>query len=170
MELDFGTIAIGIFSVLICVLPFALDYKSRKKKETNLLQPLKKIAQQQNCQISQYEVCENFIIGIDKTKNRIFFYKEGKDKAIERFIDLSSIQTCKVITSHKTMTNARGNYKAIIKLELSFISIDHSKIEQTWEFFNVDVSSQLRGEIELIEKWCKLINKQLNSSLIAEQV
>lgn len=170
MELDFGTIAIGLFSVLACVLPFALDYRSRKNKENYLLQPLKKIAQQQNCQISEYEVGRNFVIGIDKAKNSVFFYKEEKENAISKSIDLATIQDCKVITSHKTMNHAKGSYKVVIKLELSFISINQGKTEQTWELYNADISPQLNGEVQLTEKWSKLINKQLNNSLVAEHV
>ncbi|AFM06077.1 hypothetical protein Fleli_3765 [Bernardetia litoralis DSM 6794] len=163
MELDFGTLAIGVFALLLCIVPFVLDYKSRKKKENNLLEPLKKIAQQQNCQIGEHEVCQNFIIGIDKGKKSVFFYKEEKGKITEHFIDLATIQTCKVITSHKTMSNAKGSYKVIIQLELNFISKNQGKIEQTWEFFNADVSPKLNGEVQLVEKWCKLINVQLNN-------
>ncbi len=159
MELDFGTLSIGILAVIICVLPFVVDYRSRKKKENNLLQPLKKFAQQQNAQISEYEVCKNFIIAIDKKENSFFFYKEEKDNIISQFIDLDTIQTCQVITAHKTMTNAKGNYKVVAKLELSFIS--NSKTERIIEFFDADISPQLNGEIQLIEKWNKLINKQL---------
>jgi hypothetical protein len=168
MELDLGTLLIGFFALLCCIVPFVIDYRSRKKKENNLLQALKKFAQQQNCQINQYDICQKFIIGIDKTKNNVFFYKQEKDITVEQSINLADIQTCKVITSHKTMTNARGSYKAVVKLELSFIS--NSKAEQKLEFFNADISPQFEGEIQLIEKWCKLVNVQLNSSLIAEKV
>ena len=170
LEIDLGTIITGVLALLICILPFALDYKSRKKKENNLLQPLKKIAQKQNYQINEYEAGRNFIIGIDKAKKNVFFYKEEQDKITERFIDLATIQDCKVITSHKAMNNTKGSYKVVIKLELSFVSINQGKTEQTWEFYNADVSSQLNGEIQLIEKWSKLINKQLNNSLVAEHV
>jgi hypothetical protein len=168
MELDFGTLAIGLFALLCCIVPFVIDYRNRKKKENNLLHSLTKIAQQQNCQINQYDICQKFIIGMDKTKNRVFFYKQEKDTTVEQFINLADIQTCKIITSHKTMTDARGNYKAVAKLELIFTS--NSKAEQKLEFFNADIFPQFEGEIQLIEKWCKLVTTQLNSSLIAEQV
>lgn len=78
MELDFGTLAIGVLAILACILPFALDYRSRKNKENYLLQPLKKIAQQQNCQISEYETGRNFAIGIDKAKKVSFSIKKKK--------------------------------------------------------------------------------------------
>ncbi len=157
MDLDFGTLFIGVLALLACIAPFALDYRSRKNKEANLLQPLKNFAQQHNAQINDYEVCKDFIIGIDKKENSVFFYKQ--DNAVLQYIDLDTIQTCKVITSHKTMTNAKGNYKVITKLELSFVST--SKAEQIIEFFNADTSPQLFGEVQVIEKWCKIITNQL---------
>jgi hypothetical protein len=36
--------------------------------------------------------------------------------------------------------------------------------------FNADIFPQFEGEIQLIEKWCKIVNAQLNSSLVAEKV
>lgn len=155
MELDFGTLAIGILSLIALIFPFVLDYRSRKKKENNLLQPLRKMAEQQNFQLNEYEVCNNFVIGIDKMKNMFFFHSEGKDNSISKFIDLSIIENCKVITSHKTISNS----KVINKVELSFI--DKNKTEQTVDIYNADGIFRLNGEIQLANKWCQIITNQL---------
>ena len=163
MELDLGTLLIGFFALLCCIVPFVIDYRRRKKKENNLLQPLKKAAEQQNFQMNDYEVCNNFIIGIDKLKNIFFFYSQEKDNAISKFIDLSTIENCKVITSHKTRSSATGSSKIINKLELSFVSSDKSKAEQTVDIFNADGFSRLNGEIQLADKWSKIVTNQLSS-------
>ncbi len=164
MEFNLGAIIIGIISLLALIFPFVLDYRNRKKKENNLLEPLKRFAQQQNGQINDYEVCENFIIGIDKARNSVFFYKEEKDNVISQFIDLNDIQTCKVITSQKTMSNS----KIVDKLELNFM--DKNQAKQTINIYTADGISRLNGEIQLANKWSELINKQLNNSLVAEHV
>ncbi len=163
MELNWGAAIIGVLSLILLMIPFFFDYKKRKKKENNLLQSLKTVAAQQNGQIDDYEICENLIIGIDRTKNNVFFYTKEKNNEISHCIDIADIQSCKVVTSHKTLTNAKGNYKIIDKLELSFIPLSQSKIEQLIEFFNMNNSHRLNGEIPFVNKWCTIINNQLNN-------
>lgn len=48
------------------------------------------------------------------------------------------------------------------KLELSFLPIANDKPEIKLEFFHIDVSVQLYGELQSIEKWSKIINDRLN--------
>ncbi|HET6245272.1 MAG: hypothetical protein H0V01_02025 [Bacteroidetes bacterium] len=138
--MDLGSAIIGAILIAICIVPFILMSRGRKKREKQILQSLTDIAVQHNCQISQHEFCGDFVIGIDEAKNFVFFHKQRKDRVIEQFIDLAKIQNCKVINSNQTITNKDGNYKVIDKLELSFIPIAKEKTEITLEFFNSDVS------------------------------
>lgn len=159
--MDLGSTIVGAIIIIICIVPFILMSQSIKKRKRQMLQSLTKIATQHYCQITQYEFCGDFIIGIDKIKNFVFFYKKLKDKEVEQFIDLDNIQNCKVINLNRTITNKDGNHKVIDKLALDFIPISKDKTEITLEFFNSDVSIQFSGELQSIEKWSKLINDQL---------
>jgi len=143
--------------IAICIVPFILMSRNSKKRERKTLQSIINIANQQDCTITKHEICGDFIIGIDETKNFVFFFKQ-LNIVVEQFINLADIQNCKVKNTTSTVTNKHGNYNVIDKLELSFIPFDKKKKEITMEFFNADNSIQLVGELQSVEKWSNLIN------------
>ena len=160
--MDLGSAIIGAIVIIICALPFVMMSRNSKKREKKNLQSLSEIATQNNCQIDQHEIFGSSAIGIDETKNFVFFYKLTKDKGIEQSVDLSEVQNCKVINTSRTLNNKGGNRKVIDKLELSFLPIVQNRSEIKLEFFNSDDNLQLLGELQSIEKWSKLINDRLN--------
>ncbi|MCB9360919.1 MAG: hypothetical protein H6587_05845 [Flavobacteriales bacterium] len=159
MDLDLGTAISGGIFIVLCILPFALMYIKRKKNEKQFLQSLLTIAKQQNCQISQYDVFGVFGIGIDQTKNVVFFYRKTKDITYECFANLSAIKSCEIINT----SSIESTQKIIEKLELRFypVAIDQQIIKM--EFFNRTSNIQLCGELQLIEKWSAIINNQLKT-------
>ena len=152
--MELGTAIIGLICVAVCALPFMLAIRSAKKKEKHLLESIKELAQQEDCKITKHEACGNYIIGIDETKNILFFLMktEGEDK--KQFVDLSCIQTCYI--TRKTSNNARIEW---LSLEFSPIGLNKPKI--LLEFFNFEVSFVPRGELQSIEKWSELLQKRL---------
>ena len=157
MELDLGTVIIGIFGTFLCILPFILIARSRKNRAKQLLKSLTKIANEHQCQINQKETFGNFAIGLDELKNAVFFYRESKDKIDEQYLELADFQNCKVINTNRTFKNNGSLQKVIDKLELDFIPKTKEKQDVKLEFFNADVSLQLYEELHGVEKWSKII-------------
>jgi len=162
MEMDLGSAIIGAIVIVISALPVILMNRSIKKRKKVLLQSIKEMATQNNCHINQHEIFGSFAIGIDDSKNFVFFYRQTKEKEIKQFVDLGEVQSCKVINTSRTLKRKEGNQKVIDKLELSFIPA-MNKPEIKLEFFNADVNAQLYGELQSIEKWSKLINDRLKN-------
>lgn len=160
MELKF--VIIGAILLAICILPILLIIRSRKKAERQMMQSLTGIANQNNCKVSQYELCGDIAIGIDEIKNFVFFYNKTNGKASAQAVDLANYQSCKVMKTGRTIKSNNGNYTEIEKLELSFVPISKDKNAIILKFFNVDDSFQLNGELQAIERWSNLINKKLN--------
>lgn len=161
--MDLGSTIIGAIIIAICIVPFIIMSQNRKKRERKTLQLLINIANQQNCIISKHEICGDFIIGIDETKNFVFFFKQLKDKVVEQYINLAEIQSCKVKNTARTVIIKNYNHNVIDKLELNFIPFDKNKKETTLEFFNTENSLQIVGEFQSVEKWSKLINDSLKT-------
>ena len=69
--MDLGTAIVGSTCVTICALPFVLTGINRKKNEMQLVATLKNTAKKNASEISQYEICGNYAIGID---NGIVFH------------------------------------------------------------------------------------------------
>lgn len=159
--MDLGTTVIGLICIVICAIPFVLTIRGKKKKEKQLLVSLKDLAKQQNCEITEYDICGFYAIGIDKAKNFVFFVFKKKDLGKQQFVDLSKIKSCKIANIGKSTSK---NEKLIERLNLNFSPIDDNLPNTVLEFYNVDVNYQINGELESIKKWNTLINNMLKIS------
>lgn len=161
--MDLGTTIVGIVIILICIIPFALMSINNKKKEKKLLQGLSALAERNSCKISRYELWNNSTIGIDDTSVTIFYTRKSKDNETSQQINLAEIQKCRVINSNRTVSNKEGNFKVVEKLELAFSFQDKTISEVVLEFYNADHDSlTLMGELQLVEKWCKIFNDKIS--------
>jgi len=159
--MDLGTSIIGALIIAICIAPFFLMNRKKKNEEKKSKQLLVNFANNYNAKITQYEICGNYIIGIDEDKKYIFFIKNQDFKTIEQFVDLAEIKNCKVINTSITFTNNKSNYHKIDKLELILKNNKPSESNTVLEFFNADFSIQLYDERTSIEKWSCIINNIL---------
>ncbi len=159
--MELGSVLSGAFIMVVCALPFIMMSNNRKKKEKQLLQSLTDLAIQNNCRIDQHELLGNFVIGIDESKNFVFFYRQVKDKETTQAIDLDKIERCKVINTSRKVKHDGKSQEVLDKLELSFLPAAKDNPEIKLEFFNTDVNSQLYGELQSIERWSKFVNSRL---------
>ncbi len=161
--MELGTTIVGIVIILICIIPFALMSINNKKKEKKLLRGLSAFAERNSFKISRYELWNNSTIGIDDTSLTIFYTRKSRDIETSQQINLAEIQKCRVINSSRTWSNKDGNFKVIDKLELVFSFQDKGKNEVVLEFYNAEYdSSTLTGELQLVEKWCKIFNEKIS--------
>ncbi|MFC0605165.1 hypothetical protein [Winogradskyella pulchriflava] len=156
--MDLGTILTGMVCVVICASPFVLIGIGRKKKEKQFLTVLKNIAKKHESEITQYEICGSYAIGVDETKKTLIFVEKTEDAYKEQFVDLNSVIDCKTANVYRSI---KGN-KIIQRLALQLSFADRLKHEVVLEFYNADVNYQLNGEFETIERWNKTINNVLN--------
>lgn len=155
--MDLGTAIIGTICVVACAMPFVLTNRSRKKREKQLLESIKALAKQQNNELTQHEVCGNYAIGIDETKNFLFFHLDNKEEAKQQVVDLTAIDNCSI-----KKTNSSN--KTIERLDLELTRTDKIKPKIVLEYYNVDLNYQPSGELESIEKWNELIKKRLTKN------
>lgn len=159
--MDLRSIIIGTILLAICVVPIIRMNRNRGKRERKSIQSLIDIANKENCKISKHEICCDLVIGMDETKNVVFFYKNVDGNELKQVINLSEIKSCKVINTGRAFKNKNENNKVVDRLELSFIPKAKNKSENRVEFYNAEESGQLNGEIQSIEKWSKLIAERL---------
>jgi hypothetical protein len=155
--MDTSAIMIGIVTLLICVVPLILMRNSKKRKEKEVKEAIAAIAAKSNSKVEESHGWNNTLIGIDRLNSKLFFIKKLKDTKIEHTIDLSEIETCRVIHSQRNVVN--GNYSVTQKLELGLISRNRGKAEIQLEFYNLDYDSlTMTEELHLAEKWADIIN------------
>ena len=163
MEIDLGTTLVGVVGLALFALPFVYDYRNRKKKEKLLFQSLNGIAQEHNCKISQYEFCSDIIIGLDESKNFVFFLRKRKENFISQHVDLSEIQTCRTAKKARTIKTKDGNLVIIDRIELCFTPTNNRMNEIRFEFYYKELNSQLIGQLQLADKWAKQLNERIKN-------
>ena len=130
METNLGNTIIGILSVLICVGPFLGIYLVKVRKQNKILRSLQESMLHLNVTIGEHEFCGDFLLGMDKNKKYILFYKKVLNSdPIVKIVDLSTIFSCKVLKETKL------------------------------ELFNEERNTQLSGELQCAEKWEQLITE-----------
>ena len=159
MIVDTGTAIVGAISLVFCASPFILTSINRKKREKAILTVLKKLAEKHSSKITQYEVCGSYAIGIDTANKTVSFVTQVDNNYKEQFVELSAIIDCKIGEIKRSTKNG----KIIQRLYLQLSYTKQMKQEDVLEFYNADVSYQLSGELDSIEKWNKEINHLLNS-------
>ncbi|SHE47392.1 hypothetical protein SAMN05444274_101451 [Mariniphaga anaerophila] len=159
-----GTIIITIIFLAIVSLPFVISGNKRKKQKKNLLGKLSELAKKENCTITQHEFCGDFVIGLDNQNNYLFFYKKVENKEVQQSANLTDFSSCRVLKAIKTMGEKKEQYHVINKLELCFYPLAKSQPDVLIEFYNTDYDRlTLTGEIQLAEKWEKLLNEKMKN-------
>lgn len=159
--MDFGTI-FGLIFVVICILAVVLVNSNKKKKKNQFIQTLFDFAEKSNCRISEHDLWNNTLIGIDKDSHKLFFIRKIADNAVSNEIDLSGIQKCRVINSSRIVTNGDNNQNVIDKLELAMTSRDVKIADTILEFYNTNRDNLfLNGELPLTEKWAEIVNSNI---------
>lgn len=159
MDIDLGTAIIGAVLIFICILPFAIMYYKRVKNENKMLQALKEFAEQNKSKIDEHECCGDFIIGFDKDKKQVLFFKQIKERTLSQLVELSAVKNCSV----QQKGRAAGAIGVTKQVELSFSPKDKNKAEIKLPLYEEEVNAQLSGELQLADKWSKTINTLLKN-------
>jgi hypothetical protein len=130
---------------------------SRRKREKQLLQTLVDYAKQNEGNITQHETVGDIIIGLDEKNNTVFFYSKNKNAETKQHIRLSDYKKCSVVSTTRDFNSS----KVIDTVELSFTPIEKSKPIEELLLFNTKYNLQLSGELQLAEKWAKLVNSKI---------
>ncbi len=151
--MDLGTTIVGAVLLVICIAPFILVRKRQITKKNEKLKILNNLSQEYNCNIEEYEFCNDFVLGIDKSKSFLFFHKQSQENNHNQAIDLQTIKECNIIKKTRSI-----NDKTIALIELNFI-----KKNETTSIIIYDEKTDLliNNELLVANKWSLIINTNL---------
>ncbi|MDP3444038.1 MAG: hypothetical protein Q8T08_14375 [Ignavibacteria bacterium] len=156
------TSIIGLSLLAIIFLPFLLMAQKDKRKVQNLINRISGLAEKNNSKLTDYELLNSLAIGIDNENNHLFFIRSTSNKVVEEVIRLSDFQKCRVVNSGNTMNTKINSIFVTDKLYLAFIGKEN-KQEFDLELYNSDYDGlTLKGELQLAEKWAKIINGKIS--------
>jgi hypothetical protein len=157
-----GMVILIAMIVLIFVVPSIWMYVRNLKNERQFKNKLFNLAANSSCSISEFDFWKNSAIGIDINRHKLFYVREVKEAELKKEIDLSEIQKCRILNASRSLNVKNGNYTAIDRLELVFSNRDKTKPEIGLEFYNtVHDSLAISGEVQLVEKWSGIVEKEL---------
>ena len=162
MDINIGTAISGAVFITLCIIPFMMMSRNRKKKEKAFLAKLGEMATQHHAQIDEYGIAATFAIGLDKAQQRVFFYQQTKEKSNQQSIDLRSVQACKMVSTNRKVKNNGTDQNVIEKLELVFTPRKEGQAPIRLKCFNKQQSLQLYGELQLAQQWASIITQQLS--------
>jgi hypothetical protein len=109
-------------------------------------------------QLSELDVWGQNGIGIDNVSKCVLFAKNiGQDEYVEK-IDLNKLKKCEVNKVAREMQSA----SSIDQINLRLIFKDSNRANMLLEFYTISGNLQINGELQLAEKWEKIINKAAN--------
>lgn len=159
--MNFGII-FGLVIMIIIVLAVVIVNSNKKNKKKQFVQTLSDLAEKSNCKISEYDLWNNSLIGIDTAAHKLFFIRKNGENAISNVIDLQGIQKSRVINSNRVVTNKDSNHTVTDKIELALASPDARISDTILEIYNTNRDNLfLNGELPLAEKWAAIVNTNI---------
>lgn len=161
--MDLPNLIIGLVVLLLCAAPFILMNRHSKNKKQKLIQTLNQLAASSGNSITEFDVFNDAIIGIDQNNKTLFFVKKLEELNVEEKISLKDYQKSEV---KKKMSNHHGpssNMQIIKKIHLHFQPKSSENREVNLEFYDENTQFQLNGELQLAEKWVVKCNQFIHS-------
>jgi hypothetical protein len=148
------------------VLPFLLHHLYKKNKELKFFKKFKALAEREKMVISQEEMWkEGYMIGIDNSSKKLLYINKLKDEEQKVLIDLSEVEACRIANISRNVKTEDGNKTVIDRLDLVFSFRNQDMPEKVLEFYDSNEFMTPDGEFPLIEKWQKIINSNLRTSI-----
>lgn len=165
--MDLATAIIGSILLILSFSPFIFYYFYKKSREKILYKLLLSLAQSQSSVIAKYEVCNDFIIGLDESSRNLFFCKESKVKKFQQHVNLKDVHSCKIVKISNHEGSKSNGFAPIDFLGLSINYANKSKPVEVLEFYDSSENNQLSGELQMIEKWETIINSKLKTLVLS---
>ncbi len=163
-KMSLGLIISVAIVLLLAGIIIVSTSKSAKAKKIKFLNPLYELADREACHISRHDIWSESVIGIDLNKNKVFVVRKTVGSESETVINLTEIFRCRVAEVSRTSGPKEGSIKAFDRINLVFMNKEKSKPDITIEFYNSNTDRlTLAGELQMAEKWCVLVNRQLSS-------
>ena len=156
--MDSERIILGSIIVLIVMIPIAVLKIKASLKKRKVKDLLFKLAQDHNTSIINYDHWNNSAIGLSRNGAQIFLASNGKEEEKKRVIALSFFNNCKLVNDNTGAAFNEGNYKVTNAVDLELTG-KNNPIERI-NFYHIQKDGDLlTEELEVAEKWCRLINE-----------
>lgn len=153
-----SSLLIGLFLVLLCIIPVWLFQRTQTKATRTLKKSFKQLAATNNLAITESDIWHNiYSIGIDNSKNKLLYLKHTESGDLATVADVSDLDKCIVERKIQQTGSGRHSIATVQHLDLVLTYRDSPNHKDVLEFYDESLGTQMNGESMLIEKWQKLI-------------
>jgi hypothetical protein len=157
--MDNTTLLITLICVGVCAIPFIAVLQARKKRRTQLFGALKQSADDNDSQLTHYELEGNLAVAIDSKKGFFYFLNLKGEKSEVDVTDLLEYKACQVVKEFYDDSD-----KTLKRVLLQFEPLSGSKKEKTLVCYDREVNFQASGELQFIEKWSGILQELIKGS------
>lgn len=149
---------------LFFIIMHIISVYNKKKKENKILSNITRLSGINIHNITQYDVWNNSVIGMDDSAAEIYFIRNSSDDQSFQKVQLSEIQRCWLNEVSRSVFFNGSSVKVVEKVELKMDNKGKAKTDTVIEFYNQDSGKlDLSGELQLADKWCKILNDKIAS-------
>ncbi|MCF8247423.1 MAG: hypothetical protein K9J37_20450 [Saprospiraceae bacterium] len=161
MEIS-NSLAVIIFLACIIV-PIWWLVSSGNKKKKALANKVNSLKAQYHINISDSDSWDNVMLGIDKAARKILWIREvdGNDESL--VVDLGKIEQCKKVNVSRNVNVGKVSSQVLDHLGLELFAKDRAEKPVLLDFYNSNNSYIFNFQLELQDKWQKLIGESLKS-------
>ena len=166
-----GLILLLVIIILIIV---SINNRHREKNATELLGRFNKLGERNNLSFTHKEMMENFVIGLDQLRMKLFALRKAGNQYEFQVIDLKEVKSCskkKIYKSINMGTIKKERYENHIdKIVLEFDFLDN-RVPVQISFYEsggdqlLDMSDQERKAESWIAILTKAINRKIKSTV-----
>jgi hypothetical protein len=167
--MSIGTIIMNSVMILGGISPFLFVYRNKRKLKNKLIQALKERIGDPTIELKEIDTFLGLIICLDKTQNRLYYYKKNGEIYNFQSVDINEIVQCKITKQYIPKDQWEDEYPRILKVDLILTTKNATNSEVVLNFYNDEDSFYLSGELQIAEKWKQLISKTIRENIITSK-
>ncbi len=160
--MNLATIITMAVVTAVCILPFIIMGRARKKIESDLLRSLQGVAAEKGCTIAHHQMFGLQAIGMDADRNNLFYYKQTKQSPLVRHVNMNTVATCTMVNNSHQVGSGKSAYTVIDLLALQLTFGNKGIPSILIPFYDAEEDLQLNDELLVMQQWATLIDERLN--------
>lgn len=159
--MDISTTIIGLILLALFVLPVFYAVKKGSASNKEILANFRAEAAKHGMNVTSHEQWNNRVIGLDQSNHKLLYSKTNEKHPKMILVDLTKVKKCETSEVNRQKKSANGGMEKVIdSIHLAFTFHDPKQAEVKLEIFDASNDLSLDGEVQLTEKWAKLLQPQ----------
>lgn len=156
--MDFETLLLGVLATAVFLLPILYIQRKQKTDANKAQQAFVDAAQLHGLQLTEFNFWgDQYGIALDAAQGKLYYRNAHPQDPQEVLLYLDKVHRCTFDNVHRDQNGNRIVDKIVLRIGLQ----GPKAPELSLPFYNREGNLMLSGELQLAEKWCKLIRENM---------